>query len=264
MGIAQAAGGVASLTAVLVILTGILGAVLGPWVGRIPMPALVAVMVMVSIGTFSWASIANLRRHPPTSSAVMLATVVVVVATRDLSLGVLTGVLLSGIFFAAKVQRARKRLAAMFMELKLTPKMFEALIMNLRGHLDEIRRLEREIMFLCIKQTGMPRKDFISTFPKNETNVRWIDKHVRAKRKHSAALGRLKPFLFGCIPVASTTMLTCALVFLPVRVSSASTTRSPPCSVIFATLPLIRVNLGSSLETFWKKSSRRPVARMSM
>ena len=80
-------------------------AVLGAWVGRIPMPALVAVMVMVSIGTFSWASIANLRRHPPTSSAVMLATVVVVVATRDLSLGVLTGVLLSGIFFAAKVQR---------------------------------------------------------------------------------------------------------------------------------------------------------------
>ncbi|MBO9526519.1 MAG: SulP family inorganic anion transporter, partial [Sphingobium yanoikuyae] len=80
-------------------------AVLGPWVGRIPMPALVAVMVMVSMGTFSWASIANLRRHPPTSSAVMLATVVVVVATRDLSLGVLTGVLLSGIFFAAKVQR---------------------------------------------------------------------------------------------------------------------------------------------------------------
>ncbi len=80
-------------------------AVLGPWVGRIPMPALVAVMVMVSIGTFSWASIANLRRHPPTSSAVMLATVVVVVATRDLSLGVLTGVLLSGIFFAAKVRR---------------------------------------------------------------------------------------------------------------------------------------------------------------
>jgi SulP family sulfate permease len=80
-------------------------AVLGPWVGRVPMPALVAVMVMVSIGTFSWASIANLRRHPPTSSLVMLVTVVVVVATRDLSMGVLAGVLLSGIFFAGKVQR---------------------------------------------------------------------------------------------------------------------------------------------------------------
>ena len=80
-------------------------AVLGPFVGRVPMPALVAVMIMVSIGTFSWNSIANLRRHPPTSSVVMLTTVGVVVATHDLSLGVLAGVLLSGIFFAGKVQR---------------------------------------------------------------------------------------------------------------------------------------------------------------
>lgn len=83
----------------------ILLALLGPYVGRMPMPALVAVMIMVSIGTFSWNSIVNLRRHPPTSSIVMLTTVVVVVATHDLSLGVLAGVLLSGIFFAAKVQR---------------------------------------------------------------------------------------------------------------------------------------------------------------
>lgn len=80
-------------------------AVLGPWVGRVPMPALVAVMIMVSIGTFSWNSLANLKRHPPTSSIVMLVTVAVVVATRDLSLGVLAGVLLSGVFFAGKVQR---------------------------------------------------------------------------------------------------------------------------------------------------------------
>lgn len=80
-------------------------AVLGPWVGQVPMPALVAVMIMVSIGTFSWNSIPNLRRHPPTSSVVMLVTVAVVVTTRDLSLGVLAGVLLSGIFFAGKVQR---------------------------------------------------------------------------------------------------------------------------------------------------------------
>ena len=80
-------------------------AVLGPFVGRIPMPALVAVMIMVSIGTFSWNSIANLRRHPPTSSVVMLVTVAVVVATHDLAQGVLAGVLLSGIFFAGKVRR---------------------------------------------------------------------------------------------------------------------------------------------------------------
>lgn len=80
-------------------------AALGPFVGRIPMPALVAVMIMVSIGTFSWNSIANLRRHPWPSSVVMVTTVVVVVATHNLSMGVLAGVLLSGIFFAGKVQR---------------------------------------------------------------------------------------------------------------------------------------------------------------
>jgi len=91
-----------------------------------------------------------------------------------------------------KIVRARKRLAEQFMELKLAPKMFDALVSHLRSHVDEVRRLEREIMAVCVRQAGMPRRDFISTFPKNETNVRWIDKHVRAKRKHSAPLGRLK------------------------------------------------------------------------
>src|SRR3546814_2509470 len=61
----------------------ILLALLGPSVGRMPMPALVAVMLMVSIGTFSWHSLLNLRRHPPTSSLVMVTTVVVVVAPQD-------------------------------------------------------------------------------------------------------------------------------------------------------------------------------------
>ncbi|MEP2234388.1 MAG: SulP family inorganic anion transporter [Alteripontixanthobacter sp.] len=79
-------------------------AVLGPFVGQVPMPALVAVMIMVSIGTFSWTSIRNLKLHPPSSSVVMLATVAVVVFTHDLAMGVLIGVLLSGIFFANKVR----------------------------------------------------------------------------------------------------------------------------------------------------------------
>jgi len=76
---------------------------LGDWVGQIPMAALVAVMVMVSIGTFSWQSISNLRVHPVTSSVVMLGTVIVTVATHDLAKGVLTGVLLSALGFARKV-----------------------------------------------------------------------------------------------------------------------------------------------------------------
>jgi SulP family sulfate permease len=79
--------------------------VLGPVVANIPMPALVAVMIMVSIGTFNWGSIRDLRSHPWQSSVVMLTTVVVVVWTHDLAQGVLAGVLLSGVFFAGKVKR---------------------------------------------------------------------------------------------------------------------------------------------------------------
>ncbi|MCC5954708.1 MAG: SulP family inorganic anion transporter [Natronohydrobacter sp.] len=76
---------------------------LGDLVSIIPMPALVAIMIMVSVGTFSWSSISNLRTHPRSSSVVMLATVATVVYTHNLAIGVLVGVLLSGIFFAAKI-----------------------------------------------------------------------------------------------------------------------------------------------------------------
>ena len=77
----------------------------GDWVSQIPMAALVAVMIMVSIGTFNWDSIRNLRTHPPSSSVVMVVTVAVTVSTHDLAQGVLSGVLLSGFFFAQKVGR---------------------------------------------------------------------------------------------------------------------------------------------------------------
>ncbi|WP_144574895.1 SulP family inorganic anion transporter [Agrobacterium sp. DE0009] len=79
--------------------------VLDDLVRIIPMAALVAVMIMVSIGTFSWRSILDLRRNPPSSSIVMLVTVGTVLATHDLAKGVLAGVLLSGVFFAGKVSK---------------------------------------------------------------------------------------------------------------------------------------------------------------
>ncbi len=91
-----------------------------------------------------------------------------------------------------KTQKLRKKIAAEFMELKLSPKMFDALIVQLRDHVAEIRNLEKQVMILCVRDAGMPRKDFIQTFPKNETNTKWLDKHIRAKRKHSAALARLR------------------------------------------------------------------------
>src|ERR1700731_3796688 len=91
-----------------------------------------------------------------------------------------------------KTLKIRKKICGELMELKLSPKMFDQLIDNLREHVTEVRLLEKEIMFLCIKQAGMPRKDFISTFPKNETSTRWLDKHIKAKKRYSAPLAKFK------------------------------------------------------------------------
>ncbi|MNJ38880.1 C4-dicarboxylic acid transporter DauA [compost metagenome] len=77
--------------------------VLQDWVAQIPMAALVAVMIMVSLGTFDWGSVRKLRSTPIQSSIVMIATTVTVVLTHDLSKGVVLGVVLSAIFFMRKV-----------------------------------------------------------------------------------------------------------------------------------------------------------------
>jgi SulP family sulfate permease len=79
--------------------------ILGNWVARIPMAALVAVMIMVSIGTFSWASLKNIRVYPKSATFVTFATVAIVVGTHNLALGVGAGVLLSALCFAAKIAR---------------------------------------------------------------------------------------------------------------------------------------------------------------
>ncbi|MGI0153485.1 SulP family inorganic anion transporter [Pseudidiomarina sp. WS423] len=77
--------------------------VLDEWLTQIPMAALVAVMIMVSIGTFSWDSIRNLKKHPLSTNIVMVTTVIVVVATHNLAIGVGVGVLLAAMFFANKI-----------------------------------------------------------------------------------------------------------------------------------------------------------------
>jgi SulP family sulfate permease len=94
-------GRLSSLAAGVILLLMVVFA--GPWVKQIPMAALVAVMIMVAIGTFNWRSVLELRTHPRGSSLVMVATVVVTVLTHDLAKGVFTGVLLSALFFARKV-----------------------------------------------------------------------------------------------------------------------------------------------------------------
>lgn len=76
---------------------------LSDWVSQIPMAALVAVMIMVSIGTFNWESLREFKTHPMSFNVVMLATVITTVLTHNLAYGVLVGVLLSSLFFANKI-----------------------------------------------------------------------------------------------------------------------------------------------------------------
>jgi len=91
-----------------------------------------------------------------------------------------------------KTLKVRTKLADEFMELKLAPRMFDALILNLRTHISEVRQLEKEIMVIAVRDAGMPRKDFIASFPKNETNPRWLQKHVKSGKKYSAPLAKFK------------------------------------------------------------------------
>ncbi len=81
--------------------------VLGDLVVQIPMPVLVGIMIMVSIGTFDWGSFTYIRKAPRADAFVMVATVAIVVITHDLSKGVLAGVLLSAIFFVAKISKLK-------------------------------------------------------------------------------------------------------------------------------------------------------------
>ena len=91
-----------------------------------------------------------------------------------------------------KTVKAQKDMADQIMELKLAPKLFDALVRNLRDVVSIIRSQERLVMQICVRDAGMPRKDFLSSFPKSETDLAWIDKHIRAKRKHSSILAKLK------------------------------------------------------------------------
>ncbi|MEO0757358.1 MAG: SulP family inorganic anion transporter [Cyanobacteria bacterium J06648_16] len=76
-----------------------------PWVEQIPMAALVAVMIMVSISTFNWASITNLRRMPKSETTVMAVTVLTTVITHNLAIGVIVGIALSSLFFSRKIAK---------------------------------------------------------------------------------------------------------------------------------------------------------------
>ena len=97
-----------------------------------------------------------------------------------------------------RTQKALGDMAAEIMEIKLAPKLFDALVRNLRDVVSIVRSQERMVMKICVRDAGMPRKDFLSSFPKSETDYSWIEKHIRAKRKHSSILAKLKDDIIRC------------------------------------------------------------------
>jgi RNA polymerase primary sigma factor len=91
-----------------------------------------------------------------------------------------------------KTVKVQGELADQVMEIKLAPKLTDVLVRNLRGSVAVLRTQERQIMQICVRDAGMPRKDFLASFPKSETDLGWIEKHIRAKRKHSSTLAKLR------------------------------------------------------------------------
>ena len=91
-----------------------------------------------------------------------------------------------------KTIKISQNLSDKIMELKLSPKLMELLINQLKSDIKTIRMQERNVMQMAVVKAGMPRKDFISSFEKSQTDLAWIEKHIRAKRKHSSTLSKLK------------------------------------------------------------------------
>jgi RNA polymerase primary sigma factor len=100
---------------------------------------------------------------------------------------------------AAKGTRSRaykqyqEQISAELMKIRFAAKQVEALCDSVRGMVDEVRRYERAIMDLCVEKASMPRTHFIKSFPGNETNLKWVDQEIAARKPYSAALERFRP-----------------------------------------------------------------------
>ncbi|MFZ5593603.1 MAG: RNA polymerase sigma factor RpoD [Pseudomonadota bacterium] len=88
----------------------------------------------------------------------------------------------------AKTVKSREQLAVAFLQFKLAPVQIDRLVAGLRQTMDDIRAHERVIMDVCVGKAHMPRKDFITSFPDNETDLAWVTRQIKAKRSYSSLL----------------------------------------------------------------------------
>jgi len=94
---------------------------------------------------------------------------------------------------SSKVIAELDALALLFMPIKLIPKQYEALVVRVRSAQDQIRKQERAIMQLCVRDARMPRNEFLRSFPGNEVNDSWVDELLAGKPRYAEALEAVKP-----------------------------------------------------------------------
>ena len=87
-----------------------------------------------------------------------------------------------------KSEKARTEMIDEFMQLKLVPRMVDELQTNMRRLVDRIRKHERVIMNICVNQAHMPRKEFVTSFPENETNAKWLQQHIKSGNAYAEVL----------------------------------------------------------------------------
>jgi RNA polymerase primary sigma factor len=89
--------------------------------------------------------------------------------------------------------RAQEAISSELLNIRFTAKVVEKLCDTLRGQVDEVRHIEKQILDVAVNRCGMPRAHFIKVFPGNETNLEWVDGEVNAGHAYSAILGRNIP-----------------------------------------------------------------------
>jgi RNA polymerase primary sigma factor len=93
---------------------------------------------------------------------------------------------------STRVQKLREQLTEQILQLKLVPRIVDILTTNLRNAIARIRTHERNIMDICVTRAGMPRRDFITSFPSNETDLTWVDGEATGGHKYSASLAQYR------------------------------------------------------------------------
>ena len=91
-----------------------------------------------------------------------------------------------------KTIRAKEKIIQTIMGVRIAPKVFEILQKIATSYMDEVKRYEKEIRIVVVDEAGITMEEFLKSFVNRESDISWIEKYIRAKRKYSSTLNRNK------------------------------------------------------------------------